>query len=276
MINELIALQESIYNYYQEEESEGSLQYLPRVSFSKIGELYEINYYGEGYDDDDTIAASELEEGYNYGFCTLLDFLADHADQVLSLNFDGPDSGANGLRNWNFKRLTNSKVVFSNLLSFKVALTDVGHHNLSIIAENDEEDGMIAALVSKMPMLKELQLPSTPGEQFFLIPNLPIQSLIIQAGYDHQNFIVNLAKSSNLKDLIALDYSDKILSQENFSTEEVTSFDDYKTLFESAVMTQLAHLKLRDNRLKPEECQGLRQINKVQFLHIVQFPGKYI
>ncbi len=278
MIEKLLDLQNRIYNYHNSKEYEYNLEYSPRVLFSKVGDLFEIIFYGEGYDDDHTVHSSELEpEEYNYGFCAFQDFLIENPSQIISLVFVGPDAGANGTRNWDFSRIINSNINFENLKIFKVALTNVGDHNQSVIGKNYEEDGMIAKLISKMPKLEELELPSAPNIDFFKLPNLSIYSLKIQAGYGHQNFIENLSKSQNLTRLKSLDYTEPYDHFGDLDEGEFTSFAQFKALFESNLFSYEAfHFKLRENRLTQNQLEDLQGIRKVQLLHIKTEVGKYI
>lgn len=96
----------------------------------------------------------------------------------------------------------------------------------------------------------------------------------IQAGYDHQNFIANLATSENLTKLGCLDYTDVF----NLVNGDCTSFDDYKRLFESDFFSHYEHFHftLRDPRLTPEQLQQLAAIKKIQLLHIDPSMGDYI
>ncbi len=278
MEEKLLELQNKIYAYHNSSEFEYNLDYSPRISFSKIGDFFEIIFYGEGYDDDYTVPSSKFEpKEYNYGFCALQDFLIKNPNQIISLIFTGPDEGANGTRSWNFSRIINSDVKFENLKIFKVALTNVGDHNQSVIGEYDEEDGMIAKLVSKMPNLEELELPSAPNEDFFNIPNLKIQILTVQAGYDHQNFIENLSKSTNLKELKSLDYTEQYDYFGDLEEEDFTSFEDFKKLFNSSIFScEYFHFKLRENKLTKNQLEELQKIKNIQLLHIKTEFGKYI
>lgn len=276
MIEKLINLQTKISEYHN---SEQSIEYLPRISFTKINDLYEINFYGEGYDDDFSIPTSMFEpDSYNFGFCALQEFMIENPGKIVSVNFTGPDSGANGTRNWNFNRLINSDVTFKNLLQFKVALTDIGDHNQSTIGEDYDENGMIAKLVSKMPGLEVLVIPSAPDKSFFEIDNLSIKNLVVQAGYDHQNFIANLSQSNNLRKLRSLDYTDVLDYFGDMDENGKTSFTAYKQLFQSELFSNYEHFhfKLRDSRLTNEQLVELQETKKIQLFHINTEPGKYI
>lgn len=279
MTEELLTLQQDIFEYHNTAEYSYNLEYSPRIHFSKIGEYYEILFYGEGYDDTPSIPAKELEpEEFNYGFCAFQDFLIENAEKISSIIVTGPDQGANGTRSWNFSRIINAKVMFPNLVQFKVALTEIGDHNQSVIGEYDEEEGMIAKLVSKMPNLKVLQMPSAPDRSFFQLANLSIVKLIIQAGYAHQNFIENLANATNLKQLTSLDYTDVIDHFGDLDESEFTPYKAYEQLFESKLFSQYEHfhLKLRDTRVTEEQLIELQKIKNIQLLHIRPEAAKYI
>ncbi len=275
MINKLLDLQERIFKYHTSDYPY-NLEYSPRILFSKIGDLYEIVYYGDGYDDDYTVNSSvlQLEEGYNYGFAALLDFLIKNPRNIASLIFAGPDTGANGVLSWNFNRIIHSDVWFENLQWFQVALTDAGSHNQSVIGEYYDEEGMIAKLVSKMPKLEFLQVPSAPDISFFDPERLPVRRLVVQAGYDSQNFIRNLAMNSRkLKNLMSLDYTD-ILSTD----APLTSFENYKILFESDLFANYRHFHftLRTSGFTRSQLAELQMIRDIQFLYIDTRAGKYI
>lgn len=278
MTDKLIELQNRIYEYHNSSEFQYNLDFSPRISFSKIGEFYEVIFYGEGYDDDFSIHSSKFEpEEFNFGFCAFQDFLIQNSSQIISLIFTGPDAGANGTRDWNFSRIINSNVIFDNLKIFKVALTEVGDHNQSVIGEYGEENGMIAKLVAKMPKLEELILPTAPDKEFFKIPNLNIRHLTIQAGYGHQKFIENLANSTNITSLTSLDYAEPFDHFGDLEDDEFTSFESLKKLFESKVFSiDNFHLKLRENRLNKEQLEELQKTNKIQLLHIKTESGKYV
>lgn len=139
-------------------------------SYTEISDSIQLNFYGEGYDDDQSQKFDNVDIEGNYAFIALLETLATISEKVSHLSFSGPDSGANGLRHWDFTRLVNSQCSFSNLKSFAVALTDPGDHNLSCLSgmqNGYEENGMIAGLVSTMPIIETLILPSAPDGKFF-------------------------------------------------------------------------------------------------------------
>ncbi|MDR2081576.1 MAG: hypothetical protein LBP54_06805 [Campylobacteraceae bacterium] len=269
MTNNLLKLQEEIYNNTIKENGEYWTGLSPKISFFKAGGLYELAYFGDGYDD-----------GYNFAFTAFIDLIIKRSLKIKSLFFTGADEGANGTKNWDFTRLINVDAVFENLEEFKVKLTDTGDHNQSIIASSYDEDGQIAKLIAKMPNLKILQTPSAPNMDFFKLKDLKLRRLIVQAGYDTQNFIKNLSTCDNLKNLHALDYMDILDDTDNIGT----AYSEYKELFNSNFFNaksdrELAarfHFTLRENRLTSKELQELVLIKPIQFLHIKTFGGQYV
>ncbi|MDR2638372.1 MAG: hypothetical protein LBC09_00870 [Helicobacteraceae bacterium] len=268
--DKLLKLQEDIYNSEIEEREEYLVDFSPKIGFAKAGGGYDITYFGDGYDDD----------GDNFAFASLLELLIANASKIKSLYFTGADEGANGTKNWDFTRLINSDAIFDNLESFKVKLTDAGDHNQSIIASSYDEEGQIAKLVAKAPNLKILQVPSAPNEEFFRLKNLKLQELIVQAGYDTQNFIANLSECGNLRGLYSFDWTDILNDIDNIGS----GYNEYKKLFSSDFFETkdergrhiYFHFKLRENKLTAQELQELAAIKKIQFLYIRLFGGKYI
>jgi hypothetical protein len=268
VINDLLKLQEDIYKSKEWGEYD---MYSSRISFSKIGELYEVVYFGDGYEDNPNDVPQNCD---NFAFASFIELLLKNPLKIKSLIFTGADEGANGTKNWDFTRLINSKVIFTNLTHFKVRLTDLGDHNQSIIARSYDEEGQIAALMSMMPKLEILQVPSAPNQDFFKLKNLNLKKLTVQAGYDTQNFITNLASSDNLKNLFALDYANILYDFDIIGT----TFEEYKLLFESNFFENCSyfHFTLRDDKLTHEQLSELRQIKNIQFLYINCKGGEYI
>lgn len=271
MVSKILELQENINKFIAKSEEGFQFQSSPRVFFSPAGENVEIIFYGEGYDDDPNMRIEDFEEGQNYGFCAFLEFLKvqENANKISKLKFYGPDSGANGTRSWDFSRLINSDVTFPNLIDFEVALTDPGDHNLSIIElqSNYEESGVIARLLAKMPNVISLRVPSAPDKSFFEVENHSLRNLVVQVGYDHQNFIENLASSSNLTELISVDFTEKYDRYNEFP-EDFTPFESFKKLFQSPVFDNGFHFILRNSKLTKEQLFELQKTRNIEFMHI--------
>ncbi|MCU0352028.1 MAG: hypothetical protein MUF43_14560 [Flavobacterium sp.] len=278
MLDKLKQLQQEIYNFSLQDEGEYIIDFSPKLLFFQVGDLFDITFYGEGYDDDPNTKVADTNFDFNFPFCSLLELLSDQkvADKIISLNFIGPDQGANGTKSWEFHRLINSFTTFPNLKNFSVQLTDLADHNQSIIDGYVlEENGIIAKLVSRMPNLEQLIVPSAPDSSFFEIGIHSLRYLKLQAGYDHQNFIENLAISKNFKKLSILDYTDMI----NFfdiPKEDYTSFESYEKLFKSDAFSSLKHVTLRNTNLNDQQLFELQKLNQVQFLYVKANGGKYV
>ncbi|GAA3755698.1 hypothetical protein [Flavobacterium ginsengiterrae] len=156
-------------------------------------------------------------------------------------------------------------------------MTDLGDHNTSIIQRSNEfdENGIIGELISRMPKLKSLTLPSAPDKSFFKIGNHPLKSLKLQAGYDHQNFIENFSESSNYTFLTQFDYTD-LIDFNDIPKEDYTSFESYIKLFKSKAFSTIQHFKLRNAMLSKEQLFHLQNIKDIQFLNIKVHGGRYI
>lgn len=281
MTDRLLKLQQDIYKYHNSGKYPFSLNYSPKLYFFPIGDMISIYYHGPGYDDNPSINAKELKGGYNFGFCALLDFLTEqeNADKIISLVFDSYDEGANGVNDWNFERLTNSSVLFPNLEEFKVRLTNLGDHNTSSI-NYDSEDGTIANLVARMPKLQHLSVPSAPDQSFFDIEHKCLRSMVVQAGWDRQNFLENLSASNNFPVLCALDFAEVLNPFDDLTEDDYTSVETFKELFESKIFSNEEvsfHFKLRNSILTKEQLFEIQKINsRVQFLYINSQSGKYV
>jgi len=268
-ISKLLELQKHIYDCCVEEDSCHlfGFEAYPRISFTKIGNLYEINYFGEGANYTPNINVNDEEAFMNYGFSTLCDLISENDSKIISLNFDAPDKGANGLRPWYFDGLLQANK-FDNLVRFTVKRTDPAAHNLVTI--DYHEKGMIAKLVAKMPALEHLELPSAPNKTFFDIDLLELTELILHAGSEHQNFIRHLADATNLSNLMVLDYAD------TFDYAETTPFDDYKSLFSSNFFSKYFLFTLRDPRLTQANLKELLNLKEIQLLHLPWFYGSFV
>ena len=284
MIEQLIQIQEEIYDYETKdfdtgEKREYFIYCAPKIEFSKIGDLFSLSFYGNGYDDDPNIKATDFEYQTNFAFCRFLDFISEqqNADKIISLHFGGHDEGANGTKSWFFDRIVNSDIEFPNLKIFSVQPTDLGDHNQSII-DGDfsmEESGIIAKLISKMPKLENLTVPSAPDKSFFEIGKHSLSYLKVQAGYSHQNFIENLSESENFNKLMMLDYTE-VIDFFDMSAEDYTHFESFKKLFQSKAFSTVRRFILRNSILTKEQLLELRQLNDVQFLNIVAKGGRYV
>lgn len=277
MKEELLKLQEAIYQQELIEE-EYFVEDSAKLYFFPIGNFFDLYFYGNGYDDFPHTRVEDFEENSNIPFCLFLEFICkqEYANRIVSLTFNGADEGANGTKNWDFSRIVNSDVLFPNLKQLSVQLSDLGDHNFNIIGQDYDEDGMIAKLLSKMPNLETLIVPSAPNKLFFDIENHPLRYLKVQAGYDNQSFIKNLAQSDNFRHLSSLDFTD-FMDTNNAATDDFVPFEDFKALFISKAFSMVKRFVLRNSILTKEQLLELQRINKnIQFLYVDAKGGQYV
>jgi len=109
----------------------------PQLYFMQRDDLFDITFFGMGEEDYKTRSSAELfeEEFSAYPFVAFLELLSQQeiANRIISLRFEAPDEGANGTKEWDFKRLVDSGVTFPNLRHFSVGLTEPTDHNSGIM-----------------------------------------------------------------------------------------------------------------------------------------------
>lgn len=260
-LDQIIALQQRI-SESNENETTWLDEYFTKVYFAQIHGLLHVEFYGTPFDEafQDFIATISQPEV---------------ADSLHSLVFRGPDEGANGTRNWDFTELIDAGVEFGNLNSFFVELTALEHHNCTIIAQSYEEEGMIAALMTAMPRLLSLTVPSAPDSTFFSFKQHPLQSLRVESGYDHQNFISNLSASSSFPNLRFLDFGDH---KPQWADDPAlpTSFEDYADLMQSLAFHKVGYLRIRNCSLSADQALELKQLKPDLQLYLIQAAGHYV
>lgn len=230
-----------------------------------------VEYFGDAWDEPLEMALECLSR-------------QDVADSITSLVFSGPDEGANGTREWCFETLLAADVSFPILRSLYVRPTEPDHHNGSLIAHQGtimEEGGDIARLVAKMPSLTELTVPNAPDASFFAVPLPHLSSLRIGGNFDTQNFIENLAASSNLPALKTLDFTESTEVQMTWAKDRqaglVTSVASYERLLRSPAGQSLTVLALRNTVLSAEELLHLQALRPNVSLMVIQAAqGGYV
>lgn len=222
--------------------------------------LLELDYY---VDVDDEFYPEILE----------LLSVPDFAPFLASLRLTAPDEGINGTRSWDLEPLTQGTGTYQNLKQLDIQGTQPEHHNRTILG-NFAEDGIIAQLLDKMPNLEQLSIPSAPSPAFFDRPAHPLKHLIIQTGYDTQNFILNLAQSTCFSQLKTLDFTDYAETYIKDYEQHKTSKLYYLQLFNSHALPSLQTLTIRHSLLTEQDIAELQQTplgTQLDFLRII--PG---
>ncbi|AFY84304.1 hypothetical protein [Oscillatoria acuminata] len=190
----------------------------------------------------------------------ILELLAvpDFAPFLASLRLTAPDEGINGTRSWDLEPLIQGNGIYQNLKQLDIQGTQPEHHNRTILG-NFAEDGIIARLLDKMPNLEQLSIPSAPSPTFFDRPAHPLKHLIIQTGYDTQNFIFNLAQSTCFSQLKTLDFTDYAETYIKDYEQHKTSKFHYLQLFNSQALPSLQTLIIKHSLLTEQDTPELQQ-----------------
>ena len=235
-----------------------------KLLFCPVAGLLLVEFYGFPFD--------ESFEDFIKTLCA--PGLAAH---IRSLVFHGPDEGANGTRNWDFRPLLESDVMFPNLRSLVVEPTLPEHHNRTIIAGSYEEEGQIARLLAKAPVLESLTVPSAPDENFFKIGSCPLIYLRAEAGYDTQNFILNFSQSHCFPELRVLDFGDYNQRYIEDYPAGCTPLEHFEQLFRSEAFSKVVRFVLRNSILSPEQLAELHKLKQECQFMVIQTPhGNYV
>jgi hypothetical protein len=235
-----------------------------RLYFAEILGLLDISFYGLPWEE---------------AFLQVMELLCtspDVARSIRSLQFSGPDEGADGTKNWDFSSIIESDAVFPNLTSLHIEPTQPEHHNQSIIAQVYDENGMITRLIAKMPKIENLCVPSAPDASFFDFGELPLQRLRVDSGYNHQSFILNLSKSSRLSSLRILDFGDYNQRYMEDYEEQCTTFEHFVQLFESSAFSCVKFFILRNSILSRDQLSTLRSLRKELQFYMIQSYGCFV
>lgn len=217
-----------------------------RLFFVQEQGFWFVDYFGE-------------EEGYLVELFQLLS-RPELAEKIRWLSLRGPDTGANGTREWDFTPLLETQAQFPSLQSLQIARTPPENHNHFIVGSGYEEAGQLGKLLDCMPALIELWTPSAPSAAFCERFGHPLQLLHMDCGYDHQNFIANLAQSQCFPHLRVLgfrDYSEFYLPDWK---EQCVPYEHYERLFEAQGLPEWGMLTLHTAHLNEAEVAHLRAL----------------
>jgi hypothetical protein len=244
---------------------------------------------GEKYsnldEDQETLMFCLTHDGlfkiYYYGIDSLeeiLRILCEHklAEKIKSLKFDSPDEGANGVNELSFSTLIENEIVFPNLTNFSVKLNFAADHNSTIIGEVFEEDGQIAGLVKRMPKLLSLQIPSAPNTEFFQMDSHPLELLVLQTGFDSQNFIWNLSESNCFQNLRFLDFTDYRETYIEGWKDKCVPYEHFIKLFMSKAFDSIKAIILRDVIYTNEQLLELKSLRSNISFKIIRTESNYV
>jgi hypothetical protein len=244
MSNAIQVLQELQTRMHHEGFREGWPELTERLFFTQAHGFWFVEYFGDG----------------DEFFAELLKILIhpDIAGTLRWLSLRGLDEGANGTKSWDFTPFIEKEVQFPCLQSLQITRTPPENHNHNIVGVTYEEEGQLGSLLDRMPALIELSTPSAPDATFCERPSHPLRLLDMDCGYDHQNFIENLAQSTCFSALEIFDFSDYCQFYMADWKDSTVPFDHYKQLFQSPTLPALHTFFLRNSHLTEVETSMLQ------------------
>lgn len=258
-LNRLAELQQRML---QSADAEMPPEYIERLSITDVAGHLHIDFYGDPFGES---------------FASLLTTVAlpEVSVDVASLIFRGPDEGANGTRNWDLGPLVAGPGSFPRLRYVSIEQTKPADHNRTIVAATYDEEGVLAQLLAKAPMLTSLITPSAPNADFFKIDNHRLAYLNVDAGYDHQGIIRNLAHSSCFPDLSCLEFGEYHETYMDDYLARCTPIGDYHELFRSPAFKSVGRFVWRNPACSNEEISALKALRPELQLLVLRTSAEY-
>lgn len=245
-------------------ESDLPVNYLQHVAITQTGDVFNLDFYGECFD-----------ESYEDLLSTLA--TPEVAPCIRSLILRGPDEGANGTQNWDITPLLATDAMFSQLETFSIQLNQPAAHNRPIIGSDEDEDqgGILAQLLAKSPRIQELTVPSAPNAAFFEVGQRPIRFLSVDAGYDTQDFVHNLAKSSCFPNLQCLEWGEYHETYLDNYSINCTPTKHYQEMFHSNAFDSVQRFVWRNPVCTDSDIQALQALRPNLQLLVVYYSDHY-
>jgi hypothetical protein len=164
---------------------------------------------------------------------------------------------ANGTCECYIDPLGEGEQPFPNLARLVLDQGD-GEHGYKILASSD----VLTRLLEKAPSLIELTTPGPPAASFFQGPPHRLQSLDVDAGYDHADFIRHLAgcvRFPGLRRVVFTDFRQDYLRD---WSKRTTPFEDYVSFFRSAVASRLESISMRQVNVSEDQVQRILEMRR--------------
>jgi hypothetical protein len=241
-------------------------EYHARLATAEVaGRLY-LDFWGSPFDEPFAALCAALVR-------------PEVASSVALLSLRSPiDIGANGTRNWDLSALAEAGVVYSSLRSLTVEQAGPGDHNRPIVAASYDEEGVVGRLLSRAPQLEVLVVPSAPDGTFFEQSSHPLRYLSVDAGYDAQGFIGNLADATCFPHLRTLEFGEFNETYLEDFPASCTPFEEYRRLFSSQAFRGVRAFVWRNPVASDTEMAELRSLRPEKDLQIkiVQYSSRYL
>jgi hypothetical protein len=234
---------------------------IQRLHFLELGGLFHVEYYGE---------AGEALDMFMTGISNQA-----VAPAVASIRISGPDEGINGTRGFVLAPLPTAAAPFANLRYLHVQQTQPSDHNRTIIGDY-EECGVLAEIAAKAPMLTGMTVPSAPSREFFGVGLEHLAYLNVDAGYDTQDFILNLSQSTAFPNLTCLGWGEYCESYMDDWRDRCTPFDQYKSLFASEAFRPVRRFVFKNPVCSDAELAELKAMRPDLQMLMVRSTGEYV
>jgi hypothetical protein len=235
---------------------------IQRLHFLELGGLFHVEFYGEAGGEGFDLFATGISN-------------QDVAPAIASIRISGPDEGINGTRGWAVSLLAAAAVPFANLRYLHVQQMLPTDHNRTIIGDY-EECGIIADIAAKAPVLTALTVPSAPSREFFGVGLQHLAYLNVDAGYDTQDFILNLSQSAGFPNLTCLEWGEYCESYMDDWRDRCTPFDHYKALFGSEAFRPVKRFVFRNPACSDAELAELKAMRPSLQMMVVRSTGEYV
>lgn len=256
----LIALQRAIEN---RADGARDASFMERLGVTRTGDQYHLDFYGD-------------PSGESFG--DLLAAVSDSkvASSIVSLDLRGPDEGANGTRNWDLQPIAESTVAYPVLRRLAIEQSKPTDHNRTIVGSEYNEEGVLAKILARAPKLEVLISPSAPNADFFQIGERPLEFLSVDAGYDHESFIANLARSSCFANLRTLEWGEYNETYMDDFSSHLTPFADYRALFTSPAFAAVRVFQWRNPACSPAEMEEIKALKKGRQVLVARWSAEWL
>lgn len=194
------------------------------------------------------------------------------AENLAGVSLRGPDAGTNGTCAWDLEPWADVVASLPRLRSLAIEQGQSGQHHTHIVASSYEENGVLGRLLDKAPRLARLESPSAPSSNFFAVGRRPLHFLSVCAGYDHQDFIERLARSTCFPELGSVEYGEA--DGTGVTPVPRAPFEAYAALLRSSTVRP-ARLVLRNPSLSKEELASLAAMRPEMQLLVVWSRAAY-
>lgn len=203
------------------------------------------------------------------GYTVWRDEPGDDARDRLEITAD--DAGANGTQEWDLATLlaglAEHGTSFAELEELVLPLNTRDNHNRRVVAMMGE-GGRLAKVLDAAPNLRKLVAPSAPTKVFFEREAHPLRELVIHAGYDHESFVAELAKSRCFPELTTLTFRDYAESyMDDFDSRRVPG-KHFIALLKSKTLPALEHIHLVDVGFEDDDAETFRALAKKRGVRI--------